>query len=228
MKDKSQEFEDLLHPQDNSAPAKPPEAKKPKKPTVKYIALPIDAVTASMTKKELDGAHEVEVCKQVCMSLFKENEYLSLLHMGLHAFNVMLILLQVNLNYQDQLEQEKADARNAVEEYVYGMRDKLYGLGEYITEVDKEAFSNLLSATEDWLYDEGEDQPKKVYVEKLAELKKLGDPVVQREMEFLARPAAFNELGGAIVHFEKIVQMHTEGVRLCVCCCKGRWLMGVH
>lgn len=123
--------------------------------------------------------------------------------------------MQVNLNYQDQLEQEKADARNAVEEYVYSMRDKLYELGEYITDEDKEVFSGLLMKTEDWLYDEGEDQPKKVYVEKLVELRKHGDPVIQREKEFLERPTAFNELASAIIHYEKILQSFDSGVCRC-------------
>ena len=36
---------------------------------------------------------------------------------------------------------------------------------------DKEVFSKLLTDTEDWLYDEGEEQNKQVYVDKLAELK---------------------------------------------------------
>lgn len=120
--------------------------------------------------------------------------------------------LQVNLNYQDQLEQERADSRNAVEEYVYSMRDKLDGLADYITPEDRAAFSNLLSSTEDWLYDEGEEQPKKVYVAKLADLKKHGDPVVLREKEFLERPAAFNELGTKIIHFEKFLDSYHQGV----------------
>ena len=29
------------------------------------------------------------------------------------------------MHYQDQLEQQKVDAKNAVEEYVYDMRDKV-------------------------------------------------------------------------------------------------------
>lgn len=36
-----------------------------------------------------------------------------------------MICLQVQLNYQDELEQQKIDAKNAVEEYVYEMRDKV-------------------------------------------------------------------------------------------------------
>lgn len=118
----------------------------------------------------------------------------------------------MNLNYQDQLEQEKADARNAVEEYVYVMRDKLYQLGEFITEEDKAAFGEQLGSTEDWLYDEGEDQPKKVYVEKLTELRRNGDPVILREREFQERPIAFSELGATIIHYEKILESYTQGV----------------
>lgn len=118
----------------------------------------------------------------------------------------------MNLTYQDKLEQEKADARNAVEEYVYSMRDKLHMLGEFITDEDKATFGDLLRQTEDWLYDEGEEQPKKVYMAKLEELKKCGDPVIEREKEFLERPAAFNELATMIVHFEKFLESYAQGV----------------
>ena len=65
--------------------------------------------------------------------------------------------------YQDQLEKERADAKNAVEEYVYNTRDKVeYSLSEFIAVEEKGKFLELLNATEEWLYDEGEDQPKKV------------------------------------------------------------------
>ena len=36
---------------------------------------------------------------------------------------------------------------------------------------DKESFLKQLIATEDWLYEEGEDETKSVYVKKLDELK---------------------------------------------------------
>ena len=125
----------------------------------------------------------------------------------------------MNLNYHDQLEIEKADARNSVEEYVYSMRDKVdYDLSDYITEADKETFKGVLTSTEDWLYEEGEDQPKKVYVDKLAELKKLGDPVVSREQEWRERPQAFEKLVKKIVHYEKILQRYAEGVSQMLLC----------
>ena len=118
----------------------------------------------------------------------------------------------MQLNYQDQLEQEKADARNSVEEYVYNMRDKLYTLSEFVSEDDKSAFSELLTKTEDWLYDEGEDQPKKVYVERFQLLKKSGDPIVMRQLESSEIPKAFNELGGMIIHYEKVLAAYHQGV----------------
>jgi len=118
----------------------------------------------------------------------------------------------VQLNYQDQLEQEKADARNSVEEYVYNMRDQLYSLSEFVSEEDKSAFSELLTQTEDWLYDEGEDQPKKVYVERLQLLKKSGDPILTRQLESNEIPKAFNELGGMIIHYEKVLTSYQQGV----------------
>lgn len=65
-----------------------------------------------------------------------------------------------------------ADAKNAVEEYVYDMRGKIYDRYEkYISDEDRDTFRTLLSNTEDWLYEEGDNQPKQVYVEKLEELK---------------------------------------------------------
>jgi len=118
------------------------------------------------------------------------------------------------MDYQDQLEKEKIDAKNSVEEYVYNMREKIeYSLREYITDEDRSKFLEQLSATEEWLYDEGEDQAKKVYVNRLKELQKLGDAVEQREREWTERPVAFDELGAAIIHFEKILEQYAAGVR---------------
>lgn len=69
---------------------------------------------------------------------------------------------------QDRQEKERADSKNAVEEYVLEMRKHLSDKYEpFIREADKEKFAALLTSTEDWLYDEGEDQQKNVYVDKL-------------------------------------------------------------
>lgn len=61
------------------------------------------------------------------------------------------------MSYQDLLETQRCDAKNAVEEYVYNIRDQLEStLKEYITEAAKESFRSFLSSTEDWLYEDGE------------------------------------------------------------------------
>ena len=83
-----------------------------------------------------------------------------------------LVEIENELIAEVRLEKERADAKNMVEEYVYSMRSKIYDIyADNITEQDREQFSSLLTQTEDWLYDEGEDQLKQVYINKLAELK---------------------------------------------------------
>ncbi|CAH1776947.1 unnamed protein product [Owenia fusiformis] len=116
-----------------------------------------------------------------------------------------------NFIAQDKLEKERIDSKNAVEEYVYEMRDKLYGpLEQYISEADKEKFTAMLSQTEDWLYDEGEDCNKQVYLDKLTELKKIGDPVVRRNYEAQCRPAAFDELGRSLQIIRKALDLYAN------------------
>jgi len=74
---------------------------------------------------------------------------------------------------QDKKEKERSDAKNAVEEYVYDMRGKLDGgdYEKYSDEKIRQKLLNDLQATEDWLYDEGVQQEKNVYVERLKSLK---------------------------------------------------------
>ncbi|XP_075875756.1 heat shock 70 kDa protein 4a [Nelusetta ayraudi] len=108
---------------------------------------------------------------------------------------------------QDKLEKERNDAKNNVEEYVYDMRDKLHGaLEKFINDADRDSFSLKLEDVENWLYEDGEDQQKQVYIDKLAELKKIGQPVVERYNESVERPKAFEELGRQIQLFMKVVE----------------------
>lgn len=64
---------------------------------------------------------------------------------------------------------------------------------------DAEKLQALLTKTEEWLYDEGEDVEKKVYDAKMAELKKFGDPVQERHREYENRKSAFDEFDRAII-----------------------------
>lgn len=62
--------------------------------------------------------------------------------------------------------------QNAVEEYVYDIRSRIYEeLEKYISEGDREKLGRMLEDTENWLYEDGEDCKKQVYLDKLTELK---------------------------------------------------------
>ncbi|KAM8737124.1 heat shock 70 kDa protein 4L isoform 1-T1 [Acanthopagrus schlegelii] len=107
---------------------------------------------------------------------------------------------------QDKLVKELNDSKNAVEEYVYDLRDKLSGIYEkYITEDDSNRLTLMLEDTENWLYEDGEDQPKQVYEEKLGALKRLGQPIQDRHREHEDRPRAFDELGKKLQLYMKFV-----------------------
>lgn len=97
---------------------------------------------------------------------------------------------------QDRLEKERNDAKNTVEEYVYEMRDKLCTtLEEYVEEEARSKFTLTLEDVENWLYEDGEDEVKSVYVDKLTSLTSVGNPIVNRFREAETRPRAFQELG---------------------------------
>uniref|UniRef100_A0A8C2WWR6 Heat shock protein 4a n=1 Tax=Cyclopterus lumpus TaxID=8103 RepID=A0A8C2WWR6_CYCLU len=109
---------------------------------------------------------------------------------------------------QDKLEKERNDAKNNVEEYVYDMRDKLHGVLEKFVNEDRDTFALRLEDTENWLYEDGEDQQKQVYIDRLAELKKMGQPIYERYMEAEERPKAFQELGRLIQMYMKIIEAY--------------------
>lgn len=44
---------------------------------------------------------------------------------------------------------------------------------DFVTDSEKEQFTTRLQETEDWLYEDGEDETKGVYIAKLEELKKV-------------------------------------------------------
>ncbi|KAI8364046.1 heat shock protein 70 family [Choanephora cucurbitarum] len=95
----------------------------------------------------------------------------------------------------DKLIAATEAAKNSLEEYGYEMRDKIVGpLSDYIDASIKDKFAQDLSDVVDWIYDEGYDAPKSVYVEKLEALKKIGNPVVERYREAEERPHAERSL----------------------------------
>lgn len=112
----------------------------------------------------------------------------------------------------DRAEKEKSHARNALEEYIYDFRDKIHGdYSEYIAEADREKFSGMLTKTEDWLYSEGEDQPKSSYSAKLEELKLHGHPLVNRYREHQEREPLINDMYKYMQLSRKAVDSYLAG-----------------
>jgi heat shock protein len=74
----------------------------------------------------------------------------------------------------DRQEKERIDARNALEEYVYELRGKLSSeeeLATFVNESDRDSLCYQLHNIEKWLYEEGEDCNRQLYVEELNKLK---------------------------------------------------------
>ncbi|MBA0739825.1 hypothetical protein Gogos_013056 [Gossypium gossypioides] len=100
---------------------------------------------------------------------------------------------------QDRVMEETKDKKNAVEAYVYDMRNKLCDkYHDFVTASDKEELMAKLQETEDWLYEDGEDETKGVYIAKLEELKKQGDPIEERYKEYSERGTIIDQLAYCI------------------------------
>ncbi|KAJ3007639.1 adenyl-nucleotide exchange factor sse1 [Thoreauomyces humboldtii] len=101
-----------------------------------------------------------------------------------------------HMSVSDQFVIDTAEARNALEEYVYDTRSKMdLAWSDYVVEDVKDKFKKELNGMEDWLYsEEGESASKGVYAEKLASLRKTGDPIKRRFLEHEERPRTERQL----------------------------------
>uniref|UniRef100_A0A1L8DUC1 Putative heat shock 70 kDa protein 4-like isoform x3 n=1 Tax=Nyssomyia neivai TaxID=330878 RepID=A0A1L8DUC1_9DIPT len=116
--------------------------------------------------------------------------------------------------FNDASEKERVDARNALEEFVYEMRDKLQEdgpLSVYVLANEREKIVGELNNLENWLYEDGEDCMKDVYISKLGNLRGHIDPIKGRCVEYEAQPAALNELGHAIQMAHKVINEFRSG-----------------
>uniref|UniRef100_A0A1A8Q3R6 Heat shock 70kDa protein 4-like n=2 Tax=Nothobranchius rachovii TaxID=451742 RepID=A0A1A8Q3R6_9TELE len=126
---------------------------------------------------------------------------------------INFVELERQMISQDKLVKEVNDAKNAVEEYVYDLREKLCGIYQkYISKEDsiRLTLTLMLDDTENWLYEDGEDQPKQVYEEKLDALKRFVQPIQERHRETENRPRAFEELGKKLQLYMKFVDSYKK------------------
>ena len=105
------------------------------------------------------------------------------------------IALEAKMTTADRLVKETSDKRNELESYLYAMRDRIIAdLRDFASDELREKFQKAIESAENWLYEDGYDAVKQVYQDKLAEVKKLGDPIIFRFNESKARSTAVQTL----------------------------------
>ena len=114
----------------------------------------------------------------------------------------------------DHNEKERVDSRNALEEYIYDMRDKLAeegSLASYIVDSERQKICNQLNDLENWLYEEGEDCEKDEYRTKLTNLHNSTDPIKARFLEYESQPNEYNALGHSMQMAVKAITEYRKG-----------------
>ncbi|KAI9892822.1 MAG: Heat shock 70 kDa protein 4L [Vezdaea aestivalis] len=89
--------------------------------------------------------------------------------------------LENSMFMEDKLVADTEDKKNELEAYIYELRgriDELYS--EFASDEEKQKIREKLESSEDWLYDEGDDATKAVYVAKMDEIRFLAGPIEQR------------------------------------------------
>ncbi|KAG9918240.1 putative heat shock protein Hsp88, partial [Aureobasidium melanogenum] len=85
---------------------------------------------------------------------------------------------------EDKLVADTEDKKNELEAYIYEMRAKIdEEYAEFSSEEEKTKLKEKLEASEDWLYDEGDDATKAVYQSKIDEIRAIGGPIAQRYLD---------------------------------------------
>ncbi|XXG56110.1 hypothetical protein AAC387_Pa03g3612 [Persea americana] len=139
---------------------------------------------------------EVEVAKKKVKVKKVNIPVVGLVYGAMEASDVQkAVEKEFEMALQDRVMEDTKDKKNAVEAYVYDMRNKLHDkYQDFVTASERDEFSAKLQEVEDWLYEDGEDETKGVSVAKLEELKKQGDPIEERFRENSERGPMINHL----------------------------------
>lgn len=82
---------------------------------------------------------------------------------------------------EDKLVADTEDKKNELESYIYELRGKIDDqYSDFASEDEKTKLKEKLEQSEDWLYDEGEDATRGVYVAKMDEIRFVAGPIVGR------------------------------------------------
>lgn len=105
----------------------------------------------------------------------------------------------------DKVIVETNAARNSLESYALEQRLRMVDqLKDFVEQSVCDTFCDTCRNTEDWLYNEGEDAQKSEYVQRLADLKRIGDAAEKRFLEFENRPQWIAGLRKEITNWESL------------------------
>jgi heat shock protein 4 len=114
---------------------------------------------------------------------------------------------EYQLTKQDFEMEKTKDKKNSLEAFVYETRNKLLNTyRSFSTESEREGICTNLQQTEDWLYEDGDDETEIVYTQKLDGLKKLVVPIENRFKDEEARAQATRDLLYSIVEYRIAVE----------------------
>jgi heat shock protein 4 len=158
--------------------------------------------------KEADETKAAEKKEDAKITTKRTNLFIQEVTDGMSPAQIQALAAEEKKRLEKDTElRETAEARNAVEAYVYDTRSDLNGsLLPYVLEADKDSFYSQLNEAEDWLYGEGAQATKQAYQEKLAQLKKVGEPIRLRRREAEDRDDAAEKLRQAIENYRLLAQ----------------------
>lgn len=85
---------------------------------------------------------------------------------------------------EDKLVADTEDKKNELEGFIYELRGKLdEQYSEFASDEEKEKIKDRLEKAEDWLYDDGEDSTKAIYIAKIEEIRMAAGPIIQRYLD---------------------------------------------
>jgi len=115
--------------------------------------------------------------------------------------------LESNFVNVDRIVHETDEAKNDLETYVYDLRDKLESEEHSVFCEPKviESTKSTLMTMEDWIYDHGDDANKTQFLERLKQLKDIGDPMAYKKWESEHR-------GQRVENFKKLVFKYQQWV----------------
>lgn len=91
---------------------------------------------------------------------------------------------EASMIMEDKLVADTEEKKNELETYIYEMRNKLDDqFAEFASDDEKEKIKAKLMEIEDWLYDEGDDTTKAVYISKMEEIRSMTGPINQRYLD---------------------------------------------